>query len=351
MANRYWVGGTGTWDTTTTHWSSTSGGASGASVPTSADNVFFDSNSSSASYSVAINTASTPACLALSISGPSSGTLTYGTTSYGVNVSGALTIAATGVSAANGYFYLLATTSTTITTNNVTIDTIECHGSTTYTLGSAFNGKVYIGTAGSSTTFNTGNFNVTCSAATASILGVSGATASIFTGGTSTLTFSGISSTFNATNMTSISAASCTFNFSGTNTVLAGNGFTYGTVNNAGSSKTFTISGSNTITTLANTVQPTTFKFTSGTTQTVTNFNVSGTSGNLVTIISSTSGTAATLSKASGTVSSNYLSIQDSTATGGAAWYAGANSTNVSGNTGWIFSAPATNRGNFLMFM
>jgi len=43
MANRYWVGGTGTWDTTaTTHWSATSGGASGAAVPTNVDNVFFD---------------------------------------------------------------------------------------------------------------------------------------------------------------------------------------------------------------------------------------------------------------------------------------------------------------------
>ena len=43
MANRYWVGGTGTWNTTsTTNWSASSGGPSGASVPTSADSVFFD---------------------------------------------------------------------------------------------------------------------------------------------------------------------------------------------------------------------------------------------------------------------------------------------------------------------
>ena len=46
MANRYWVGGTGTWNTTsTTNWSASSGGSSGASVPTSADSVFFDQNS------------------------------------------------------------------------------------------------------------------------------------------------------------------------------------------------------------------------------------------------------------------------------------------------------------------
>lgn len=49
MAARFWVGGTGTWDaSSTTHWSATSGGASGASVPTSADDVTFDANSGTA---------------------------------------------------------------------------------------------------------------------------------------------------------------------------------------------------------------------------------------------------------------------------------------------------------------
>ena len=43
MANRYWVGGSGTWDTSsTTNWSRTSGGTGGATVPTAFDNVFFD---------------------------------------------------------------------------------------------------------------------------------------------------------------------------------------------------------------------------------------------------------------------------------------------------------------------
>ena len=109
-----------------------------------------------------------------------------------------------------------------------------------------------------------------------------------------------------------------------------------------------TISGANTFTTIDNGVQPTAFVFPISVTQTVTNWNVSGTAGNLVTITSGTAGTAATLSKASGTVSSNYLSLKDSAATGGASWYAGANSTNVSGNSGWIFSnAPANAAGSF----
>ncbi len=49
MANRYWVGGTGNWDgSDTSHWSSSTGGASGASAPTLSDDVFFDANSFSA---------------------------------------------------------------------------------------------------------------------------------------------------------------------------------------------------------------------------------------------------------------------------------------------------------------
>ncbi len=42
--NLYWVGGSGTWDDPT-HWSETSGGSSGACVPTALDNVYFDINS------------------------------------------------------------------------------------------------------------------------------------------------------------------------------------------------------------------------------------------------------------------------------------------------------------------
>ena len=44
MATRYWVGGAGNWSSTT-KWSATSGGVSGASVPTSVDDVVFDANS------------------------------------------------------------------------------------------------------------------------------------------------------------------------------------------------------------------------------------------------------------------------------------------------------------------
>lgn len=89
---------------------------------------------------------------------------------------------------------------------------------------------------------------------------------------------------------------------------------------------------------------PKSLRFTVGTTMTLTGTPVmSGTAGNLITIDSSSAGSVASISKASGVVSCDYLSLKDNTATGGAAFFAGTHSTNVSGNTGWTFSAPVTN--------
>ena len=65
MADRYWVaGGTGNYNSTT-NWSATSGGASGATVPGAADNVFF--NASSGVGTATINVASN--CANLNLTG------------------------------------------------------------------------------------------------------------------------------------------------------------------------------------------------------------------------------------------------------------------------------------------
>jgi hypothetical protein len=83
---------------------------------------------------------------------------------------------------------------------------------------------------------------------------------------------------------------------------------------------------------------------------TVTNVGTAVASSNspfLMYINSTTSGTSASISKSSGTVYGSSLSIQDSTATGGATWYAGPTSLNVSNNTGWIFNQlPIINMSN-----
>ena len=78
-----------------------------------------------------------------------------------------------------------------------------------------------------------------------------------------------------------------------------------------------------------------TLKLAAGTTSTVGMFATSGTNPKF--LLSSTPGTQATISDASGTITVTYLTIQDSNATGGAAWDATA-STNVNAgnNTGWL---------------
>jgi hypothetical protein len=220
--------------------------------------------------------------------------------------------------------------------------TLDLNGKT-LTIGASGNYAVS-GAGTKNITFNGGT--IICPTASTTSFTVTGPTGFTTTAGTGTgkismtaataKTFVGGGSTFN-----------CTLSNDGAGALTITGNNTISTVTTT--SGNLSITGSNTITTISNSVQPVTFTFTVSTTQTITNWNVNGTAGNLVTIVSSTAGTAASLSKSSGTVSANYLSIKDSTATGGAAWYAGANSTNVSGNSGWIFTAPSTSTGNFFL--
>lgn len=84
MATYYWVGGNGTWDNvTTTNWSLTSGGAGGAGVPTSADDVVVDSSSGSLGNTITIFTGAEAKSLTytggvMDFSGVGSGLLLYG---------------------------------------------------------------------------------------------------------------------------------------------------------------------------------------------------------------------------------------------------------------------------------
>jgi hypothetical protein len=111
---------------------------------------------------------------------------------------------------------------------------------------------------------------------------------------------------------------------------------------NQGGAGTLTITGANTFNDIANTnATASQITFPASTTTTVNNFTLSGSSGNLVSIRSSSLGTRFTLSKSSGTVNVSYLDIRDSNATGGATWRALATNGNVdSGNNlGWLFVA------------
>lgn len=160
MANRYWVGGSGTWDTTsTTHWSASSGGASGASVPTAADSVFFDQ---AGTYTVACNGALT--CLDFTIS---AGTLTFGIiTSATLAVSGSLTWSVSTINWGSiAITFNATTTGKTVATNNVSTNiafTFNGVGGG-WTLGSAID-LVSSQLAVTNGTFNSGNYAINCGA-------------------------------------------------------------------------------------------------------------------------------------------------------------------------------------------
>ncbi len=119
---------------------------------------------------------------------------------------------------------------------------------------------------------------------------------------------------------------------------FVGAGKTYPVLEQAGAG-TLTVTGANTFADIQSTAGDVTVTLPASTTTTVSAFTLGGTSGHPVTLNSSSSGTAATLSKASGTVSVSNLSIKDSAATGGAAWqaYLTNGNTNTSGNSGWVF--------------
>jgi hypothetical protein len=353
MANRYWILGTGTWDATNTvNWSDTSGGAGGFSVPTASDNVYFDANSNVLATAFTVTMANTPrVCNDFTASGLD-GAMTLAGTSIGLTVSGSLTFQATNFNRTytGTTTFDATTTGKTITTNGVTLLTANLNGiGGGWSLGSAL-------TNTSTFTLTNGTFDLAGYTATVSRLTTATGTKNLtFNGGTLICLINGttafnnaVATGFTTTAGTGTGVISLT---SASAKTFVGGGSTFNCTINQGGAGALTITGSNTFSNITNTVQPASVLFTAATTSTFTNFNLSGTSGNLITIGSVTAASH-TLSKASGTVSSDFLSISRSTATGGAGWYAGANSTDGGNNSGWIFTAPPapTATGNFLVF-
>jgi hypothetical protein len=191
-------------------------------------------------------------------------------------------------------------------------------------------------------TLTTGTLNLNAKTVTSNTFSSTGAgvRSIAFNGGT--MAVSGATYTVSGSNLTTSGAGVISMTSASSKT-FAGGSFSYPTLNQGGAG-TLVITGANTFQNMTNTVQPCTITFPASTTTTVGNFNVNGTAGNLVTLNSSTPATQATLSRiGGGAVSVNYLSIRDSNATPSLTWYAGTTSTNVSNNTGWIFTnAPAT---------
>lgn len=267
------------------------------------------------------------------------------------NISGNLTLG-TGMTCTSGSGTLTfsSTTSQTITSNGVQINhPITFNGvGGTWTLQDSLNmdGATPRTLTLTNGTFNANGYNVTCGS-----LNQNNSNTRSFILGTGTLTLTGTGTIINTSSggtpvfsvasgvisITDTSASSKTMVLATTGTTNIGEvritpGGTGAVIFSNGSGKT--------IGTLTAT-GPKTITFNASQVYTITNLNLTGTSGNLVTLNSSTPGSQYTLSVASGDVYARYVSLQDSNATGGARFFA-LNSTNVSNNTGWIFRASRT---------
>lgn len=186
MADRYFVNGgvDNNWGTTG-NWSTTSGGAGGASVPTSADAVFFDANSPN----VTVN-GSNRVCISLNFTGYANTiTMTFNITSSGsVTLSNDMTINGTGT--------LIVNTTATLTSNGKTWpSSLTMSAAVTYTFADNWtvSGLVTIGSGSANMVFNgnqiTCNGGLTNSATSAGAL--SGTTKFVLAGGTITSNHTG----------------------------------------------------------------------------------------------------------------------------------------------------------------
>jgi hypothetical protein len=248
MADRYWVGGSANWDSTAgTKWSATSGGAGGASVPTSADDVFFNAASGTVTITIA-----SQGGIAKSINCTGfAGTITG---NHPLNISGSVTLVSGMTFSYTGTMNLLATG--TLTTAGKTIGPLTINASAgTVTLGGALtltaDGDITL-TAGTFTT-SASNFAVTArsliiSGTGAKTLTLNGSTVTLSREGSDAFDYTGSNLTFNAgTSTINISAGAGGGNVS----FDAGAGLTFNNVNfSSTTALTRFIAGANTFNTL-----------------------------------------------------------------------------------------------------
>ena len=202
-------------------------------------------------------------------------------------------------------------------------------------------------------TFNANNFNVSTG-----LFVSTGTSTRTLTMGSGTWTLSSTGTVWNAatTNLT-VNANTSTIVLSDTSATartFSGAGKTYNnlTIGGATGTSTLTITGTNTFGTIASTKTVAhTITFPNVTT-TVSNWAITGTVGNVVTLTRTGGSGTFTLAKTdSGVISGiDYLSISNSTASPINTWYAGANSTDGGGNTNWLFTVAPVNS-NFFFFM
>lgn len=337
MANRFWTSQAvdDLWSNTA-NWSTSSGGAGGASVPTSADAVIFNSNSGTGTAQLNGNRS------AASLNMTGSTINLNGAGSWELSLFGNCTFNASTARLFGTTLKFIGGGTYTLNTNNAPIQSVRIDAGTpgnpaTLNInGTLRTSDLLVADQG---TLNTNNNTITVS----SLASINGGTLNLGSS-TVTLTNSIGGNIINASSSSTINYGTSTIVIAATaaTTTFFSSPQSFYNIDIATSSSVTIFSGSHSFNSLSNSVQPVTLKFPATYTQTFSNFSLSGTPGNLVNLNTSSGTGTFTLSKSSGIVSLDYLSITNSTATGGASWFAGANSINGGGNTGWAFAGPSS---------
>lgn len=330
MADRYWVGGTTSWNGAAgAKWATTSGGAGGAPTPTSADDVFFDAASGAITCTIAPLNTGAKSINCTGFTGTIAGTAS-------ITVSGSITLDA-GMSYTHTGVVTIAGTATLITAGK-TFSAITIDSSAPCTLGDALNlgPRAIIVARG---TFDTAGYDVIAGSIARSGTNISGMTFN-----SSTLTFSSSITISSGVNLT-FNAGTSQINLSNSNGTFDGGGLTYYNVSFTGTSVgTRNIIGANTFNNL--TVSNST---TSGLVvlSIAANQTVNGTfscSGNNVTsrnfVISNVVPTNRTITAAA--VSADDCDFRDITIAGAAAPISPTRGGDCGGNSGITFPAAKT---------
>ena len=345
--NLYWVGGTGNWSSTT-KWSTSSGGASGAAIPTSLDSVVFDSASNATAYTATVDV--NARCASFTMAGPASGNVTFAGTqpiAYHGNVS----FAATGITRTyTGAINLAGNSSYTFTTNGLALNsatTVNGIGST-WTLGSALN----IGASTLTVTYGTfstsvSNYTVTLASLASSntnVRSISLNASAISASGTPTNTQVLLGQSTNLT----FNAGTSTISLDGTAPVITTTGQTFYNVSfTSASASSITISGANTFNNLTFTgrtsVGVSAVTFSANQTINGTLTLGAGTAAAYRTFLASdTIGTTRTLTVNALAAGAADIDFRDITIAGAAAPISGTRFGDCKGNSGITFPAAKT---------
>jgi hypothetical protein len=261
-------------------------------------------------------------------------TVTMNTTGLTYSVYGSLNLTGVGTFTRNKATTFGARANASLTSNGKAFGS----GGTTVAMPGATLTLADIYSDGSSITVSNGTLTTNSNVTAYGLVTSAGTTVNM---GSGTWSLSSQGTIFNVAGTINAGSSTIATTYTGaTATAFAGGTNTYNNITIAPGSGVLTFSGAFTFANMTMASAGTkTVKFTKSTQYNMTGTSfLSGTSGNVVTIDSDDGATAFTLSKSSGIVTSNYLSLKNSTATGGAKWY-GANSTNAGNNSGWMFSA------------